>query len=421
MSLFQRLRRKLSLAEPEAWALFAGGSHAGKPVNEESALTVSAAWACIRLISETVATLPLGIFSRAADGGREAASDHPLYEILHNSPNADQTAVEFWEGEVAKVCLVGNAISYREEGSGGRLISLEPLTEVFWGLTPDGQLIYRFNDRGRYEEVPESKVFHIKGFGNRRYHGLSPIHYARHTLGASMAADETAAKYLGNGLQVSGFIETPHILDDKNGQRAQWEETLAKFTGSSNAGKLMTLEGGFKFVPMTMPGKDAELLSSRKFNVEEVCRWYHVPPIMIGHAAEGQTMWGSGVEQIMIAWLQTGLRAYLKRIEAAVHKRLIPPGEKKRFYAEYNIDGLLRADSAARAALYSSFAQNGVMSRNEIRAKENLSPMPGGDQLTVQSNLVPLDKLAASTPAVVKLRAALREVLSENGSEGDAA
>lgn len=421
MSLISRLRRSLSLTDPSGWAFFAGSSYSGKPVTEETALTVSAAWACIRLISETVATLPISIYRRTENGGRESATDHPLYEILHNSPNADQTAVEFWEGEIAKLCIVGNAISFREEGTNGRLISLEPLTDVNWYLTPDNDLRYRFNDRGRMEDVPESKVFHVKGFGNRRYHGLSPIHYARQTLGAAMAADETAARYLGNGLHVSGFIETPGILDDKNGQRKQWEEAIAKFTGSQNAGKLFTLEGGFKFVPLTMPGKDAELLSSRKFNVEEVCRWYHVPPIMVGHAAEGQTMWGSGVEQIMIAWLQTGLRAYLKRIEAAVHKRLISAGDRRLFYAEYNIDGLLRADSAARAALYSSFAQNGVMTRDEIRAKENLPPMAGGDQLTVQSNLVPLDKLAAATPAVVKLRAALRDVLAENGSEGDAA
>lgn len=415
MSLLTWARRKLSLTDPSGWSVVGGGSHSGKSVTADSTMTVSAAWACIRLISETVATLPLGIFRRDADGGRLLASDHPLYEILHNSPNADQTAVEFWEGEIAKVCTVGNAVSFKEEGSNGRLISLEPLDDAHWYLTPDKDLRYRFNDRGRFEDVPDSKVFHIKGFGNRRYHGLSPIEYARHSLGAAMAADETSARYLGNGLNISGFIETGGaVLDDKSGQRKQWEETVAKFSGSKNAGKLMTLEGGFKFVPMTMPGKDAQLLETRNFNVEDVCRWFGVPPIMIGHAGAGQTMWGSGVEQIMIAWLTVGLRSYLKRCEAAANKRLLVPGDRRTYYAEFNVDGLLRADSAARAALYASFAQNGIFDRDEIRAMENRGPRPGGKQLTVQSNLVPLDQLGTAAASGAKLRDALRDFLTED-------
>lgn len=415
MSLLGRLRRALSLTDPAGWAVFSGGNYAGKSVTSDSALTVSAAWSCIRLISETVATLPLGIYQREKDGGRRLATEHPLYELLHDSPNADQTAVEFWEGEVAKLCLVGNAVSFREERGDGSLISLEPLEDVHWYLTPDRDLRYRFNDRGQFEDVPEDKVFHIKGFGNRRYEGLSPIQYARHSLGAAMAADETAARFLGNGMNISGFIETGGtVLDDKSGQRKQWEETVSKFVGSSNAGKLMTLEGGFSFKPMVMPAKDAQLLESRSFNVEDVCRWYGVPPIMIGHAAAGQTMWGSGVEQIMIAWLVTGLRAYLRRCEAASKKRLLRAGERSRYYMEFNVDGLLRADSAARAALYASLAQNGIKTRNELREKENLSALPGGDVLTVQSNLVPLDQLGKAGSDGTKLRDALRAFLRDD-------
>jgi HK97 family phage portal protein len=135
------------------------------------------------------------------------------------------------------------------------------------------------------------------------------------------------------------------------------------------------------------------MLLSWKFSTEEICRWLRVPPILVGHAAEGQTMWGSGVEQIMLGWLTLGLRPYLSRVEQAIKKRLIGSNERDRIFAEFNVEGLLRADSAGRAALYSTFAQNGINTRNEIRARENLPPLPGGDDLTVQSNLVPLDML----------------------------
>lgn len=414
MSLWSWSRKKLSLTDPSGWAAFIRGNYAGKPVTIDTALELSAAMACVRLTSETIGTLPAILYEREKNESRSVARDHPLYAVIHESPNADQTAVEFWEGEIAKVCLVGNAVSLKTTRADGSLISLEPLSphDVSWRLTQDRGIVYAINDRGRVEtDIPPDKVFHIKGFGIDRHAGLSPISFARHSLGAAMAADETAGRVLGGGLNLSGFIKTGGAVLDAE-QRLQWEETLKKYSGSENAGKLLTLEGGFDFVPMTMPAKDAQLLESRRFNVEEVCRWFRTPPILIGHSAEGQTMWGSGVEQIMLAWLTTGLRTFIVRTEAAINKRLLAPKDRARFYSEINVDGLLRADTKTRAQFYSAVAQNGIYDRAELRRLENLPFKEGSDALTVQSNLIRLDRLGAADP-VADLKKALRALLVE--------
>ena len=247
------------------------------------------------------------------------------------------------------------------------------------------------------------QVFHLRGFGAGGDQGLAPISYGRQTLGTSLAADEVAGKTFANGLQLAGFIEMATGTKLLPEQTDQMVALFAKFAGSSQTGKVMPLPPGAKFTALGMSPEDAQLLQTRGFHVEEICRWFGVMPILIGHAAAGQTMWGSGVEQIVLAWLALSLGPELQRIEQAIEKQLLSPADRTRFYVEHNLDALLRADSAARAALYASGAQNGWLERDDIRAKEGLPPRPGGDMLTVQSNLVPLHLLeergGAPTPA----------------------
>ncbi len=162
----------------------------------------------------------------------------------------------------------------------------------------------------------------------------------------------------------------------------------------------MPLPPGFSFKALGLSPEDAQLLETRRFSVEEICRWFGVFPILIGHSAQGQTMWGSGIEQIVLAWLTLGLGTEFERIEQAIEKQLIQPAEQGRLYVQHNAESLLRADSASRAALYGALGQNGVASRNYMRAKENMEPYAGegGDVLTVQSNLIPLDQLGKVPP-----------------------
>ncbi|MNS73414.1 Phage portal protein [compost metagenome] len=188
-------------------------------------------------------------------------------------------------------------------------------------------------------------------------------------------------------------------------QRNDLRNLFKKFRGSENAGKVMVLEAGMKPIPFELKPEDAQMLESRRFNVEEICRWYGMPPIIIGHAADGQTMWGSGVEQILLAWLTLGINPLCKRIEARIRKDLIPLGEKRRVYAEFNREGLLQMDSTAKAAFLGAMVQNGLMDRNEGRSKLNLPNRPEAGALTAQTNLAPLDKLGGGSDPRAQMRA----------------
>lgn len=401
MNPFRSLWRRLTLRSGDAWrAWFGTATGSGKPVTPESTLLLSAAWSCIRIISQTVSTLPLGMYETKADGKREEVRGHWLGEILTVSPNADQTPVEYFEGVLGCLAIRGNFFA-RKAGlrANGQFAALETMFPDSVTLRREsGRKVFDWVDLdGRRVSLPEDEVWHVKGFGMGGDLGLSPLAYAREVFGSALAADESAAKIFANGLQPSGFLTVDQEL--KGPQRTQIQEVMDGFVGSKNAGKLMILEAGMQYAALSFKPEDAQLLETRRFNIEEVCRFFGVPPILVGHSPEGQTMWGSGVEQIMIAWLTLGLRPYLVRIEQSARKQLLPAAERARFYPEFAIEGLLRADSAGRAALYSSFAQNGVMTRNEIRKLENLPRLADGDDLTVQTNLVPLGMLG-QVPAV---------------------
>lgn len=366
----------------------------------DRALSLSAAWACIRLLSETTGTLPLPLYRRKGEA-REVASGHDLYGILHDSPNAWQTAAEFWEGQVAHVCGWGNAFSEKKL-LGDRLVALEPLAPTtIVSRDSNGNLQYAVQDRGRSEKLPASKVFHIRGFGFGGDVGLSPIRYGWQTLRGSIAAEDAAVQFMEGGLQVAGFAKEGATGKSTAEQRKELMELFAQFMGSKAAGKVMPLPKDWDWQQLTMNPEDAQLIESRGFNVEQVCRIYRVPPFMVGHTANS-TSWGTGLEQQQIAFLTFALRPYLVRIEQAVKKQLLKPAERSSLYAEFILEGLLRADSEGRAALYASGGQNGWMSRNEMRRRENLPPVEGGDVLTVQSNLLPIDQLGKTAPRAVQ-------------------
>lgn len=371
---------------------FGGGAYAGKAVTPNSALSLSAAWSAVRLNARTIGSCGRKVYRRDDTLIRVSAEDHPLHRVLAVSPNPDMTPMEYWEAQVTALNLRGNAYSRIARDGRGYPIAL-------WHLNPDqvtvfrnaaGERRYRVNGR---EELAERDVFHLRGFGAGGDLGLSPIAYGRQTLSTAMAADEVAGRTFSSGLQLSGFVEMATGTKLTNDQRVELVQLFEKFAGSSKAGKVMPLDPGMTFKALDMSPEDAQLLETRRFSVEEICRWFGVFPILIGHAAQGQTMWGSGIEQIVLAWLTLGLGTELERIEQAIEKQLLPVQDHGRYYVRHNVESLLRADSAARAALYSALGQNGVATRNEMRAKEDWAPLPGGDMLTVQSNLVPLDQL----------------------------
>ena len=374
------------------WA-FGGESYSGKCVNQHTAMQLSTVFACVRIIAQSVATLPLDMYTKDKSGKRVYNSKHRLHSILHDSPNADQTAVEFWEAVVAIMLLWGNT-HIKKLKSAGYVIGLEILQPdlVTTEVTRTGALKFTYNDplNGRIEYT-EADVWVVKGFGLGGKLGTSILKHARNSLGSAMAADESSGRMFANGMRAGGALSVNQVL--KPEERTQIRTSIADQVGGvARTGGLIVLEGGMTYTPLSIPPEDAQMLETRAFNVEEICRWFGVPPSMVAHT-EKSTTWGTGLEQIKLGFLQFTLTTYLKRIEQSIKKNLMDPVDRLTSFPEFNLEGFMRADSAGRAALYSSASQNGWMTRNEIRELENMEPVAGGDIVTVQSALTPLDGL----------------------------
>ncbi len=389
MSLWNRLfGKKLTARDSELYEMLGStDTWSGEHVSTQGALNLSAFWACTRVTAQTIASLSLEVMEKRSDGARVRVADHPLQELLDDSPNADQTSIEFWEGRVLGLCTSGNGFA-EKVFNGNRLVALNPMPyDTFVDRNHDGDLRFRFNDRGKSIDLPESKVFHLKAFGDGDT-GMSPVAYARQTLGISIASERAAGQTFGKGMRAKGFFTFPNQLTPE--QRAEAKKNFAERYSGPNAPGVGLLEAGVDFKAVNITPRDAEMILNRRFNVEEICRWLGVPPIIIGHAGDGQTMWGTGVSAIMQSWLNLSLRSQLRRIEKAISKRIMTPEERRRFKVRFNYEDLLRGDSQARAAFYTSLLNAGVMTINEVRRLEGLAPVDGGDVPRMQSQNVPI-------------------------------
>lgn len=404
MKLLQKMagffvRRPLTLTDPVGWRDFGGVSHAGEGVNGQNVLGLSAAWACVNLLAGTIASLPLMVYRTKADGAREVAKNHSLYRLLHDSPNFDQTAVDYWEFMSASVELWGNAYS-RKVREGGRIVALEPVQPDIVNVRrlDNGDLEYSWSQDGTAYVLTDRDVLHIRGFGGNPLGGMSTLTFGRQAFGLSLAIDKAAASTFRNGLRPSGVLTFDQFL--KADQREIVEKGLIeKFTGAMNAGRPMVLEGGTKWQQLTINPEDAQMLESRAFSVEEVCRFFGVPPHMVGHT-EKTTSWGTGLEQQTLGFQKFTLRRRLKRIEQALEKQLLTPQDRAAgITIEFNLEGLLRGDSGARSAFYASALNNGWMTINEVRALENMPPVEGGNVPRMQSQNVPITQ-AGTAPAL---------------------
>lgn len=376
-----------------------GGSGAGVTVNDQAAMQLSAFWACTRLIASTIGSLPLPVYRVDARGVRTDARDTDLYRVLHDSPNADQVPMDYWEFAVISLLLRGNHYA-RKLKDNGRLIGLEPINPAIVSVRrlASGAIGYRWSEGGQSFDLTDQDVFHVRGFGGGPLGGLSIVSHARESLGLAIAADRAASAVFANGVNPSGILSTDFPLTPE--QQAEAEQLLGdKFQGAHRNGRPMVTGHGLKWDSVSMKADDAQLLESRGWSVEEICRWFGVPPFMIGHN-EKTTSWGTGIEQMLLGFQKFTLNPYLRRIEQAVRKQLISPAERAAgLFAEFNLEGLLRADSAGRAAFYKAALADKWMVVNQVRAKENMEPVPWGDVPWVQMQDVPLDQRVAEIEA----------------------
>lgn len=392
--------RNLTIREPDAWADEGSRGDAGEAVTEHTALNLSAVWACVNLVSGTISSLPLMVYRTGRDGARTVARDNPLYRLLHDSPNYDQTAVDFWDFICASTELWGNAYALIER-NGSKVAALTPLRPDLMNVKrrDNGTLEYRWTENGREHVETDRTILHIRGPGGNPLGGMSTLQFGRQVFSMARASDRAAAGMFRNGLRPSGVLTFEKFLTAE--QREIAETKMAqKFLGAMNAGRPLILEGGTKWDQLTITPEDAQMLESRAFSVEEVCRFFGVPPFMVGHT-EKSTSWGTGLEQQTLGFLKFTLRRRLKRIEQALEKQLLTPADRAAgLTIEFNLEGLLRADSAGRARFYQQMTAIGAMTINEVRALENLPPVEGGDVPRMQMQNVPITADPVEVPAL---------------------
>ena len=377
----------LTLQNHTDWA---GASSSGLIVSDASLLGLSTAWRCISLLSGTIASLPITLYRENSKGIPEKYTQHSLYNVLKIDPNADQTAFDFWHFLSSSLEMRGNAYARITRNSINQIVALTPINPACISLEreADGALKYRWSENGKYYDGSDDVIFHIRGFGGDPLGGLSPLTIGRNVFGVALAADATAGDMFKNGLKPTGVLNFNTWLTSEQREIAKRE--LADKIGVGNGGKPLILEGGTSWQNITLSPEDAQMLQSRSFSVEEICRMFGVPPHMVGHT-EKTTSWGSGLEQQTLAFLQFTLRERLKRIEQAINKQLLTREERQNgVYVSFNLESLLRADSQGRAKFYQVMTLIGAMTINEVRRLENLPPVDGGDTPRIQMQNVPI-------------------------------
>jgi HK97 family phage portal protein len=384
--------RVIGLGDGAFWSQwYSANNFSGKRVTVNSALQLSAAWACVRLISETLSTLPFNVLRQAASGAKVSDTQHSLYGLLHTQPNTTMTAAVFWQCYIASLLLWG--VGYAEKHyNGAQLVGIEflqPDHVMYWRET-DGSVTWYYNDPVSRETriIPEAAMWRTPFFTLDGFTAISPIAMGANIFGGAMAADEASANTFVNGMKSSGLVTVDAVL--KGTQR---DEIRAHVKTVSEGGGVFVLEKGADYKQLTMNPQDAELLSTREFQISEICRWFRTDPALVGHGSKDSN-WGTGLEEKML-WLVTmTLRPLAVRIEQSARMALLPVAERPTVSAEFNFDGLLRGNTAVRAAFYTAMTSNGLMTSDECRGKENLPPMGGNAAvLRVQSAQINIEDM----------------------------
>lgn len=385
-----------------SYTFYMGGSSAGKSVNERSAMQMTAVYACVRILSEAVAGLPLHLYRYKDDGGKEKAIDHSLYHLLHDEPNKEMSSFIFRETLMTHLLLWGNAYAQIIRNGKGEVIALYPLmpNKMKVDRGEDGEIYYlysRSTDEANTKEdssvvLTPREVLHIPGLGFDGLVGYSPIAMAKNAIGLAIATEEYGAKFFANGAAPSGVLEHPGTIKDPARLRENWNST---FGGSANSGKVAVLEEGMKYTPISISPEQAQFLETRKFQINEIARIFRIPPHMVGDLEKSSF---SNIEQQSLEFVKYTLDPWIIRWEQSLSRSLLTPDEKKTYFFKFNLEGLLRGDYASRMNGYATARQNGWMSANDIRELENLDKIPaelGGDLYLINGNMLPLNNAGA--------------------------
>lgn len=381
---------------------FFGKSISGQTVNEFSAMRVSAVYACVRILAESIAALPLHVYEYR-DGGKERAVNHPLYFLLHDAPNDEMTSFIFRETLMTHLLLYGNCYAQIQRDNGGRVIGLYPLLPSRMTVERDdnNQIVYRYTpttsesqfDKSTQVTLARYNVLHIPALGFNGLIGFSPIAMARNAIGVAIATEEFGAKFFENGARPSGVLEHPATVKNFDKLREEWQKI---YGGSQNAGKVAILEEGMKYQSISIPPNDAQFLDTRKFQLNEIARIFRIPPHML---ADLERATFSNITHQSLEFVMYSLMPWLSRWEQSLCKSLFLNSERGRFFVKFSVEGLLRGDYETRMRGYQLAIQNGIMSVNEVRELEDfnrISAEAGGDYHLVNGNVAKLEDAGAA-------------------------
>jgi len=399
MSIFSGLFRSRDKPKNRVgggWNFLFGGTTSGKAVNERTAMQTSAVYACVRILAESVAGLPLHVYERTANGSKSTKPSHPLYRLLHDEPNREMTSFVFRETLMSHLLLWGNAYAQIIRDGRGFPIALYPLLPDRMAVDRNeiGELVYTYqSDKGQVK-LRRENVLHIPGLGFDGLIGYSPIAMAKNAVGLALATEDYGAAFFANGANPGGVLEHPGVIKPEQADRLR-ESWQSQF-GGANAHKVAVLEEGLKFHQMSIPPEQAQFLETRKFQINEIARIFRVPPHMVGDLEKSSF---SNIEQQSLEFVKYTLDPWVVRWEQSLQQALILPSEKATIFIKFNLDGLLRGDYQSRMQGYSTGIQNGFMSVNDVRGLEDMNLLTaeeGGDLHFVNGNMVKLADVGAA-------------------------
>ena len=370
------------LSSPARWlrdVLGVEETYSGVEVSPENSLNCSTVAACVRLLSESVASLPLHVYRRAGES-KERTPDHPTYKLLHDSANEFQTSYLWRQAMVANVLLRGNAYSLIERGGDGSVRALWPLPSTAVTVeVREGRLLYSHHGRER-RTWEHWDMLHFRGPSLDGIMGLSVIALAKQGIGLSIAQDQYGGALFKNRARPGVVIKAPNVIGPDD--RAEMMEWLKQFEGSANSGKAVILEAGWDFATLGFTAEDSQYLESRQFSVQEICRWFRVPPHMVGDPTR---LAYASSEAEMLAFTSHTLRPWLVAIEQELNHKLFSRG----FFSEFDANGLARGDMASRYESYSKGLASGFLTVADVRRWENLPELPDTDKLLRPANMLP--------------------------------
>lgn len=394
--LFRSRDKPQNSYDSPSYTYFFGRTHAGKRVTDRTALQHTVVYACVRVLSEAIASLPLHVY-KYTDKGKERVQQHPLFYLLHDQPNPEMTSFVFRETLMSHLLIYGNAYAQIIRNGRGEVIGLYPLMPDRIKVDRDerNRLVYIYS---RYDEanpnfkvqgdiiLRQEDVLHIPGLGYDGLVGYSPIAKAKNAIGISLACEEYGASFFGNGASPSGVLEHPGVIKNPERVREAWQKAY----GGNNNHRTAILEEGMKYTPISIPNNEAQFLETRKFQIAEIARLYRVPLHMIGDL-EHATF--SNIEEQSLEFVKYTLDPWIIRWEQSLQKALLSESEKKQYFIKFNVDGLLRGDYASRMQGYATARQNGWMSANDIRDMEEMNPISeeeGGNLYLVNGSFTKL-------------------------------